>query len=81
MIPSFMLGGAVAGGLVMAFGVGQLAPHGGIWVLPLIGHPLLFVVALVAGFVVSALAIIGVKEYSARKAAAADAETPAAVAA
>ena len=73
MIPSFMLGGAVAGGLVMAFGVGQLAPHGGIWVLPLIGHPLLFVVALVAGFVVSALAIIGVKEYSARKAAAADA--------
>lgn len=71
MIPSFMLGGAVAGGLVMAFGVGQLAPHGGIWVLPLIGHPLLFVVALVAGFAVSALAIIGVKEYSARKAAAA----------
>lgn len=68
MIPSFMLGGAVAGGLVMAFGVGQLAPHGGIWVLPLIGQPLLFVVALVAGFVVSALAIVAVKQYSARKA-------------
>lgn len=61
MIPSFMVGGAVSGGLVMAFGSGQLAPHGGIWVLPLIGRPLLFALALVAGFAVSALLVIVAK--------------------
>lgn len=60
-IPSFMAGGAVTGGLAMAFGVGQLAPHGGIWVLPLIGRPLLFVVALATGMVVSALLLLFTK--------------------
>lgn len=81
MIPAFMLGGGVSGGLVMAFGVGQLAPHGGIWVLPLIGEPLLFVVALAAGFVVSAFVIVATKQYSANKAAALDAREPEAVSA
>lgn len=61
MIPSFMLGGAVTGGLVMAFGSGQLAPHGGIWVLALISKPLLFLLALVVGTVVSALAVLAMK--------------------
>lgn len=70
MIPAFMLGGGVAGGLVMAFGVGQLAPHGGIWVLPLIGRPLLFVLALVAGFAISALTIVVLKQLSQNRASA-----------
>jgi PTS system fructose-specific IIC component len=61
MIPSFMVGGAVAGGLIMALGSGQLAPHGGIWVLPLIGKPFMFVLALIAGTVVSALLVIVAK--------------------
>ncbi|WP_423185092.1 PTS fructose transporter subunit IIC [Arthrobacter sp. NyZ413] len=61
MIPSFMAGGALSGGLVMMFGAGQLAPHGGIWVLPLIGQPLLFLAALVAGFVLSAVLVIAAK--------------------
>ena len=61
MIPSFMLGGAVTGGLVMAFGSGQLAPHGGIWVIALISKPLLFLLALVVGTVVSALAVMAMK--------------------
>lgn len=61
MIPSFMAGGAVAGGLVMALGAGQLAPHGGIWVLPLIGNPLGFLAALAAGSGVSALLILATK--------------------
>ncbi len=61
MIPSFMAGGAVAGGLIMALGAGQLAPHGGIWVLPLIGQPFMFLIALLAGMTVSALAIIVAK--------------------
>lgn len=61
-IPSFMAGGAVTGGLSMAFGVGQLAPHGGIWVLPLIGRPLLFLVALIAGMVTSAVILLIAKQ-------------------
>jgi PTS system fructose-specific IIC component len=61
MIPSFMLGGAVTGGLTMAFGSGQLAPHGGIWITPLIGKPLLFLLALLIGTVVSALAVLVLK--------------------
>jgi PTS system fructose-specific IIC component len=61
MIPSFMVGGAVSGGLIMALGSGQLAPHGGIWVLPLIGNPFMFLIALVAGVVVSALLVITAK--------------------
>ncbi len=58
MIPSFMLGGAVTGGLTMAFGAGQLAPHGGIWVIALIGKPLLFLLALVVGTLVSTAAVL-----------------------
>jgi PTS system fructose-specific IIC component len=58
MIPSFMAGGAVTGALVMLFGSGQLAPHGGIWILPLISKPLLFLVAVIAGMLVSALLVV-----------------------
>jgi PTS system fructose-specific IIC component len=61
MLPSFMVGGAITGGLVMAVGSGQLAPHGGIWILPLIGNPFMFVVAVAVGMVVSALAILAAK--------------------
>lgn len=61
MIPSFMLGGAVTGGLTMAFGSGLLAPHGGFWVTPLISQPLLFLLALIIGMVVSAVAVIVAK--------------------
>jgi PTS system fructose-specific IIC component len=61
IIPASMVGGALTGGLVMAFGSGLLAPHGGIWVTPLIGKPLLFLVALVAGTVLSGLAIVFAK--------------------
>ena len=61
MLPSFMVGGAITGGLVMLFGSGQLAPHGGIWILPLIGNPFMFVLATAVGMVVSALAILVAK--------------------
>ena len=62
IIPASMAGGAVTGGLVMAFGSGLLAPHGGIWVTPLIGQPFLFLLAILAGMVVSALLIIVAKQ-------------------
>jgi fructose PTS system EIIBC or EIIC component len=61
MLPSFMVGGAVSGGLVMAVGSGVVAPHGGIWVTPLISLPLLFLLALAVGTVVSAFAVLFAK--------------------
>jgi len=39
----------VAGGLSMAFGCTLMAPHGGIFVVPTIGNPLMYLVALVIG--------------------------------
>ncbi len=54
VIPACMVGGAVTGGLSMAFGVTSLAPHGGIFVLFAINPFWGFVVALVAGTVVTA---------------------------
>jgi len=61
MIPSFMVGGAVTGGLSMAFGSGILAPHGGIWVSALANKPVLFLLALLAGMAVSAVLVIVAK--------------------
>ncbi len=55
VIGSCMAGSAVAGGLSMLFGCTLPAPHGGIFVLPLIGHPLLYAVALCAGSLAAAV--------------------------
>ena len=49
VIPSCIVGSAVAGGLSMAFGCTLMAPHGGIFVVPTIGNPLMYLVALVIG--------------------------------
>jgi PTS system fructose-specific IIC component len=62
VIPSIMLGSAVTGSLSMAFGATLRAPHGGIFVLPLIGSPLLFLVALLAGTAVAAGSVILLKQ-------------------
>ncbi|MCU7822036.1 fructose-specific PTS transporter subunit EIIC [Kitasatospora sp. DSM 101779] len=61
VIPSAMAGSMVAGGLTMAFGSTLRAPHGGIWVLPLIGSPVLYLVAIAAGTVVTAGLVILLK--------------------
>jgi PTS system fructose-specific IIC component len=61
VIPSLMAGSATAGALSMAFGVTSLAPHGGIWVIGLVGKPLLYLVAIAAGVVVSAVCVIALK--------------------
>lgn len=68
VIPSIMLGSAVTGSLSMAFGATLRAPHGGIFVLPLIGSPLLFVVALLAGTGVATAAVILLKQLRFRSA-------------
>jgi PTS system fructose-specific IIC component len=61
VIPSCMLGSAVTGGLVMLFGNTLRAPHGGIWVTPLIGNPLLYLLAIAIGTVITAAAVIALK--------------------
>ena len=51
VIPSCIVGSAVAGGLSMAFNCTLRAPHGGIFVVGVVGNPLLYLVALAAGSV------------------------------
>jgi len=63
VIPSMMAGGAVTGALIMAADVTLKAPHGGIFVFFAIGKLLWFLVALAAGTVVGALAVIAAKQF------------------
>ncbi|MBD8042281.1 PTS sugar transporter subunit IIA [Arthrobacter sp. Sa2BUA2] len=69
VIPSTMLGGAVAGAICMAAGVTSQAPHGGIFVFFAIGNILMFIVAILAGMVVTALVLVGLKRTTAPKTA------------
>ena len=55
VIPSCIVGSAVSGALSMAFGCTLRAPHGGVFVFPTVGKPLMYVVALLVGSVVGAL--------------------------
>ena len=80
VIPSAMAGSALAGALSMAFGATSRAPHGGIWVLPLIGNPLLWVAAIAAGIVLSAACVVVAKHIGRRRGSVADLESPAATA-
>lgn len=61
VIPSVMAGGAVTGALSMAFGCTLRAPHGGIFVVPLIGQPFLYLVAIAAGTVVATTLVVVLK--------------------
>ena len=67
VIPASMLGGAVTGAISMAAGVGSKAPHGGIFVFFAIDNFLMFVVAIAAGTVVSAFAVIALKRWAVKK--------------
>ena len=55
VLPSCIIGSGVAGALSMAFGCTLMAPHGGIFVVPVMGNALMYLVALVAGTVISAV--------------------------
>lgn len=55
VLPSCIAGSAVAGALSMAFGCTLMAPHGGIFVIPVMGNPLSYLIALVAGTAVSTI--------------------------
>ena len=55
VLPCCIVGSALAGGISMAAHCTLMAPHGGIFVFPVVGNPLLYLVALVAGSLVAAL--------------------------
>ncbi|MGX1625329.1 PTS fructose transporter subunit IIABC [Streptomyces sp. NPDC055506] len=61
VIPASMAGGAITGALSMAFGATLRAPHGGIFVVPLIGNPFLYLVAIAAGVCVTTALVIVLK--------------------
>ncbi|MFZ3470930.1 PTS fructose transporter subunit IIABC [Streptomyces sp. 4.24] len=75
VIPAAMAGGAVTGALSMAFECTLRAPHGGIFVIPLIGNPLLYLIAIAAGTATTAGLVVLLKGMRKRS------ETPAATAA
>ncbi len=55
VLPACIVGSATAGAVSMLFGCTLMAPHGGIFVFPVVGGPLMYIVALIAGTLVSAL--------------------------
>ena len=55
VIPACVIGSGLAGALSMAFNCTLMAPHGGIFVFPVVGNPLMYLAALAAGTVVGAL--------------------------
>jgi PTS system fructose-specific IIC component len=61
VIASSVVGSAVTGAMVMLFGATLRAPHGGIWVLPLIGNFALFILALLAGVAVMTVIFIALR--------------------
>jgi fructose PTS system EIIBC or EIIC component len=67
VLPSLLAGSAVTGGLSAALGVAAATPHGGIFVLPLVGNPLGYLVAIVTGTLVSAAAVLALKAASLRR--------------
>ncbi|MFE9459599.1 fructose-specific PTS transporter subunit EIIC [Streptomyces californicus] len=75
VIPSVMAGGAVTGALSMAFGATLRAPHGGVFVVPLIGEPFLYLLAVAAGTLVAAALVVLLK--GARRTTSAPAGDPA----
>ncbi|MBT2594090.1 fructose-specific PTS transporter subunit EIIC [Arthrobacter sp. ISL-72] len=67
VIPASMLGGAVTGAISMASAVGSKAPHGGIFVFFAIDNFVMFVVSILVGTIVTALAVIALKRWAVRK--------------
>ncbi len=64
VLPALIAGSAVSGGLSMAFKCTLMAPHGGIFVFPVVGNAFLYLLALAAGTVVSAVLLGTFKKTS-----------------
>lgn len=79
VIPSIVLGSATAGALAIGFGSTLMAPHGGVFVLPLVGRPLLYLVAVLIGIAVSTAAVLLAKSIGRGERTPAEAPAAAAV--
>ena len=66
VIPSCVAGSAVAGALSMAFQCTLMAPHGGVFVFPVVGNPFMYIISLLVGSVVGAV-LLGVLRKPASK--------------
>jgi PTS system fructose-specific IIC component len=66
VIPSLMVGSAAAGVLSFVFNATLRAPHGGIWVVGLIGNWALYILAIVIGTVITALLVNVLKSFHRR---------------
>ncbi|WP_237221823.1 PTS fructose transporter subunit IIABC [Rothia nasimurium] len=67
VIPSSVVGAAVAGAISMGAGVASPAPHGGVWIIALVENPLMFLVAAIAGMIAGALMYIVLKSLAGQK--------------
>ena len=62
VIPSCMIGAAISGALSMAFHIELRAPHGGIFVLPIVNNPVMYLLAIVIGSVITAVLLGFIKK-------------------
>lgn len=65
VIPACVTGSAVAGGLSMFFNCTLMAPHGGIFVVPVIGNPIMYLISLVIGSIVG-MVLLGILKREAK---------------
>lgn len=79
VIPCIVVGSATASAIAMVGGVGDHAPHGGPIVLPVIDHRLMFVIAILAGTLITAIAINTLKAFTRPRPAEAESAAGAAV--
>ena len=61
VLPACIIGSAIAGGLSMLFGCTLMAPHGGIFVIGIVGNALMYIVSIAIGAVVGALILAALK--------------------
>ncbi len=66
VIPAIVVGSAVAGGLSMFFGATLPAPHGGLFVLPVVGNVWMYILSIVIGTIVTALMVSLLKKEAAQ---------------
>ena len=62
VLPACIIGSGLAGALSMVFNCTLMAPHGGIFVIATIGHPLLYLLAIAVGTVVSTMIMAKLKK-------------------
>ena len=67
VLPACIIGSAIAGGLSMLFGCTLMAPHGGIFVIGIVGNALMYLVSIAIGAIVGALILAALKRNWRRK--------------